>query len=180
MGNRTAFIGHRNVYYSIIKERLQTAIEQQIADGCKSFVMGIHGEFDEMALSACRFARSIHSDIQIEVVLTSYHTIQKKDEFDFVPYQDVDTIMYDIEDEHFKMQITVSNRKMIDECDTLICYVDKKRSPSGAKTAMNYAKRKGVKIINLFREDDDPTFGMTKEEKTNYWDKVFEKYRSKD
>ena len=66
---------------------------------------------------------------------------------------------------------------MIDTCDTLICYVDKKRSPSGAKTAMNYAKRKGLKIINLFREEDDPTFGMTHEEKLEYWDKVFAKYK---
>lgn len=178
MGNRTAFIGHRNVYYSIIKERLQTAIEQQIADGCKSFTMGTHGEFDEMALNACRSARLNHPDIKIEVVLTSYHTVEKKTEFDYVPYQDVETTMYDIEDEHFKNQIIVSNRKMIDQCDTLICYVNKKQSPSGAKMAMNYAKRKGLKIINLYREEDDPTFGMTKEERIKYWDKVFAKYRN--
>ena len=180
MGNKTAFIGHRKVLYGNIEERLKTVIEEQIADGCKTFTMGTHGEFDEMALSACRSARRDHPDIKIEVVLTSYHTVHKKDEFDYVPYQDVDTIMYDIEDEHFKRQITVSNRKMIDECDTLICYVDKKRSPSGAKTAMNYAERKGLKIINLFREEDDPTFGMTKEEKLKYWDEILAKYRAED
>ena len=69
---------------------------------------------------------------------------------------------------------------MIDECDTLICYIDKKRSPSGAKTAMNYTKRNGLKIINLFREEDDPTFGMTKEEKLKYWDEILAKYRAED
>jgi hypothetical protein len=56
---------------------------------------------------------------------------------------------------------------MIDTCDTLICYVNKKRSPSGAKTAMNYAKRKGLKIINLYHEEDEPTYSMTKEEYMN-------------
>lgn len=177
MGNKTAFIGHRKVLFGNIEERLKTAIDEQIADGCLSFTMGTHGEFDEMALSACRSARRDHPDIKIEVVLTSYHTIEKKDEYDSVPYQDVETVMYDIEDKHFKRQITVCNRQMIDTCDTLICYVDKKRSPSGAKTAMNYAKRKGLKIINLFREEDDPTFGMTHEEKLKYWDKVFAKYK---
>ena len=36
-----------------------------------------------------------------------------------------------------------------------------------------------MKIINLFREEDDPTFGMTHEEKLKYWDKVFAKYKKK-
>lgn len=62
---------------------------------------------------------------------------------------------------------------MIDKCDTLICYVDKKQKPSGAKTAMNYAKRKGLKIINLFKEEDSPTFGMTNDEKNNYFNNLF-------
>lgn len=30
---------------------------------------------------------------------------------------------------------------------------------------MNYAKRKGLEIMNLYDEKDDPTYGMTKEEK---------------
>lgn len=177
MESKTAFIGHRSVLYGDIKKRLQTVIEERIAEGCKVFTMGTHGEFDEMALSACRSARIIHPEIKIEVVLTSYHSVEKKTEFDSVPYQDVETVMYDIEDEHFKRQIIMCNRQMIDTCDTLICYVDKKRSPSGAKTAMNYAKRKGLKIINLFREEDNPTFGMTDEEKKKYWDELFEKYK---
>ena len=66
---------------------------------------------------------------------------------------------------------------MIDGCDTLICYVDKKQSPSGAKTAMNYAKRKGVRIINLFREEDSPTFGMTDDQKKEYWNSLFNNTR---
>lgn len=37
---------------------------------------------------------------------------------------------------------------------------------------MNYAKRKGLEIINLYDEKDDPTYGMTKEEK-NYYKKLF-------
>ena len=168
------FIGHREVLVGNIEERLKTAIEEQIANGCKLFTMGTHGEFDEMALSACRTVRQSYPDIKIEVVLTSYHIIERKNEFDFIPYQDVKTVMYDIENEHFKRKITISNRQMIDNCDTLICYVDKKISPSGAKRAMNYAKRKGLKIINLFRKEDDPTFSMTPEQRQAYWDKMLE------
>lgn len=80
--------------------------------------------------------------------------------------------MYEIEEEHFKRQIIISNRKMINDCDVLICYVNKKRNPSGAKLAMNYAKRKGLKIINLYKETDEPTYGMTEDEKQKYYDNL--------
>lgn len=38
---------------------------------------------------------------------------------------------------------------------------------------MNYAKRKGLEIINIFDKKDDPTYGMTKEEKEDYYKKLF-------
>lgn len=176
MKNKTAFIGHRQIFFdrNTIEKRLQIAIEQRIADGCTCFMMGTHGEFDQMALSTCKKARITHPEIIIEVVLTSYHIIEKKSEFDYVPYQDVQTVVFDIEDVHFKQQITESNKKMIGQSDTLICYVDTKRSPSGAKTAMNYAKRKGLNIVNIFDEKDDPTFGMSKQESQEYWNKLFQ------
>lgn len=41
---------------------------------------------------------------------------------------------------------------MIDNYDALICYVNKKHNPSGAKLAIIHAKRKGLEIINLHEE----------------------------
>ena len=58
--------------------------------------------------------------------------------------------MFEIEEVHYKRKITVSNQKMIDGCDTLICYVDEKSYGSGAKKAMRYTKRKGIEIIDLY------------------------------
>ena len=58
---------------------------------------------------------------------------------------------------------------MIDACDTLICYVDENAYRSGAKTSMRYAKRKGLKIINLYDEKDKPFYGMTDEEISAKW-----------
>lgn len=37
---------------------------------------------------------------------------------------------------------------------------------------MNYAKRKGLKIINLYSETDEPTYGMTEEQKQVYYDNL--------
>ena len=169
---KTAFIGHRQIFAKTLPQRLIDAIKAEIKSGCFSFTMGTHGEFDRLALQSCRKLREEYPELQIEVVLTSLHTIQKNDEWDSTPYSDVSTVLYDIEEAHFKQRITLSNRKMIDTCDALICYVDEKAYHSGAKTAMRYAKRKGLRIINLYDEKDSPFYGMTDEEISAKWKEI--------
>ena len=68
----------------------------------------------------------------------------------YTPYENVETVMYDIEQEHFKRKISISNKKMIDCCDTLICYVDTTRAYGGAVRAYKYAIKKGLHIVNLY------------------------------
>lgn len=159
MSKKVCFIGHRRIGFGDIRKKLKEVILQKIKDGCKFFTMGTHGDFDKLALSVCRELRHIYKEIKIEVVITSFKSIEPIIDHDeifgdekYTPYEDVETIMYNIEETHYKRQIIESNHQMIDSCDTLICYVNKKHNPSGAKLAMNYAKRKGLKIINLYRE----------------------------
>lgn len=176
---KVCFIGHRKIGFGPIRERLENEIKEAINEGKRSFIVGNHGEFDKITLSLLREARRNHPNIEIEVVLTSLKKAERQLLYDdkfgkeyYGPYKDVNTIMYEIEEEYFKRQIIISNRKMIDECKTLICYVNKKRNPSGAKLAMNYAKRKGLKIINLYKETDEPTYGMTEEQKREYYNNL--------
>ncbi len=166
---KAAFIGHRRIIAKDIEERLKNAIHTEIANGCTAFTMGTHGEFDSLALNMCRRLRSTYSDIEIEVVITSLNIVKKNGEYEVAPYADVKTVIYEIEDVYYKRQITLSNRQMIDACNTLICYVDTSKRRSGAKTALRYAEKRGLKIVNLFREEDKPFYGMTKEEIEEYW-----------
>lgn len=156
MKKRICFIGHRNIFYAPTKEKLKETIRKEIENGYKFFTMGTHGDFDKLALEVCRELRHTYKDIEIEVVVTSLNkikTIVYNDTFGhetYVPYNDVKTIMYDIESEHYKRKITISNRQMIDSCDTLIAYVDDQRSYGGAISAYKYAKKKGLRIINIY------------------------------
>ena len=146
---RTAFIGHRDAYLSVEdSRRLREIVEKLIASGCKCFTMGTHGNFDRVALSVCKEVRKTHPEIKIEVVLSSFH-MMTKDEYGYSPYEDVDTVMYDVEEVHYKRQIIYSNRRMIDNSDTLICYIREWQSWGGARAIMEYAKRKGLRIINI-------------------------------
>lgn len=157
---KVCFIGHRHIYnYKEIREKLYNIVEEKIKNGCKFFTMGTHGEFDEMALSVCRELRKIYTDIEIEVVITSFKTIEPIIDHDpifgdekYIPYSDVKTTMYDIEEEHYKRKIIVSNQQMIDNCDTLICYVNPAKTYGGAILAYKYAKKKGLQLVNLYNQ----------------------------
>ncbi len=158
MENKVAFIGHRQIFDESLKSRLYSAVEQQIKNGCKNFIVGTHGEFDKTALDVLRSLRKIYRDIKIEVVITSLAKIKPVIDHDekygdevYAPYADVETIMFDIEEKHFKQRITLSNKHMIDCSTALICYVDTAyKYSSGAKTIYKYAKKKGLTIVNLF------------------------------
>lgn len=180
MGKKTAFIGHRDIYCNDIEKRLTIAIENEIDLGCKYFTMGTHGEFDKLSLSVCKKLRHQNKDLEIEVVITSLNQIKPTIEIDekygkiiYDPFDDVKTIMYDIENEYFKKRITANNKQMIDNCDTLICYVDPNSKHSGAKNILNYAKKKGLKIINLFQKEDDFLADLSSQEKAELYKQFF-------
>ena len=60
-----------------------------------------------------------------------------------------DGIYYPLDNKtHFKNAITLRNKWMIDNADLLICYVEKGRK-GGAMTTLNYAKKQGLRVINL-------------------------------
>ena len=159
MNKKICFIGHRHIYnYKKIREKLYNIVEEEIKNGCEFFTMGTHGEFDEMALRVCRELRKVYTNIEIEVVITSFKEIEPIIDHDhifgdekYIPYSDVKTIMYDIEEEYYKRKIVVSNQQMIDNCDTLICYVNSTKTYGGAILAYKYAKKKGLHIVNLFK-----------------------------
>ncbi len=160
MNKKICFIGHRHIYnYKEIREKLYNIVEEEIKNGCKFFTMGTHGEFDEMALSVCRKLRKVYTDIEIEIVITSFKTIEPIIDHDpifgnekYIPYSDVKTIMYDIEEEHYKRKIVKSNQQMIDNCDTLICYVNTTKTYGGSILAYKYAKKKGLQLVNLYNQ----------------------------
>ena len=154
MKNNVCFIGHRNVFnYKDIKTKLYNEIKKQIKNGCKFFTLGTHGMFNQLVLSILRKLRKIYTDIEIEVVITSFCEIKPiiyGIDKNYTLYDDVKTVMYDIETVHYKRKIVVSNQHMIDNAKTLICYVDTSKNYGGAILAYKYAKKKGLHIVNLY------------------------------
>ena len=155
-----AFFGHRQIFNKqLVEERLIKVIEEVIPQGFSKFLIGSHGEFDSIALSTClRYKRRNNGNITINVVLTSLSALSRKkygySKADIYKNKGCEPILYDIEDEYIKNRIIASNKKMVDESDLIICYVDRNLHKSGAKSAILYALKQNKRVINLFKESD--------------------------
>ena len=158
MKKTIAFFGHREIYkQEIIKIKLMEILEEKVLQGYTNFLIGKHGDFDKIALKCCLELKSNNNNINIIIVLTTL-SLLKKDKFgfcdlDYYVNKGCQTMIYDIEEEYFKNRIIFSNKKMVDDSDLIICYVDLNKKSSGAKKAVEYAEKRGKEIINLHKED---------------------------
>ena len=150
-------IGHSLIKHLEVYDRLKNAIEQFIIGGCKHFIVGQHGEFDEYAKSCLLDLKIKYPDIRIEIVMRSprYMGAPKNSDPELF-YPDMlkepfDYLMYNIEDVYYKARIDFCNKRMIDDCDAVICYIDKTQIHSGAKRAYNYAKRQNKYVYNILQ-----------------------------
>lgn len=159
------FFGHRELFSKDIESRLREEIEKHIEEDVR-FIIGTHGNFDRLAFYVCKEFKKRYPKIKITLVFTSLSFLQKPTSRfaeERYLYEDVETMIYEIEDEHFKNQITTSNKKTVDDSDLVICYVDMKRYKSGAKRAVKYAIKRNKPVINLFKEEDRAVFRRRKE-----------------
>lgn len=154
------FFGHRQIYNDvIIRERLENTLKSVISKGFSRLIVGSHGDFDKLALSVgLNYKKSINKEIQINVVLTNLSSLNRGkygySQADIINDMGCEPIFYDVEEEYYKKKITVCNKKMVDDSDLIICYVDMEKYNSGAKKAVKYALKQNKWVINLFMEED--------------------------
>lgn len=155
-----AFFGHRKIFNrEEVKKRIMEKLLEITPIGYVNFLVGEHGEFDRIALSTVlEYKKRFNSGIKIYVVLTNMCSLNKTKRCcsaveDYIS-RGCETYFYDIEKEYFKNRIIVSNRKMVDDSDLIISYIDSSKYNSGAKLAVNYAIKNKKEVINLFNISD--------------------------
>ncbi len=155
-----AFFGHRQVLdKTAVQERLEKLLKEIVTSESVRLLIGCHGDFDKIALStSLKHKKNYNLETNINIVLTSLSFL-KKDEYgysksDFYKNLGCETMFYNIEEQYFKNRIYYSNKKMVEESDLIVCYVDMTAFKSGAKKAINYARKKGKRIFNLFENNE--------------------------
>lgn len=147
-----------------VRARLLAFVESLIIEQkVERFLIGNHGEFDSLALSVCKQLREKYQ-FEICLVFSTLSILKEKKDVAESLYGDITTMCYEIENVYFKNVITFTNQSMIDESDIVVFYVDEEDRRSRSKRFLNYAKKKNKVLYNLYRPEDDPFYGMTKEE----------------
>ena len=144
---RVAFIGHREIcdIRYVENEIEELALNLLRRYEFVEFNIGRNGDFDISAASAIKRAQNKYGTQNSSLNLILPY--KSKDECYFEKYYD--EIYYPLDNSiHFKSSIKKRNEWMIDNSDLLICYIEENRQ-GGALTALQYASKQGVKIINL-------------------------------
>lgn len=138
--------GHRDVFENI-SEQLYNTLFHIAEQGCETFYTGGMGDFDEMFSTAVRSIKNSYPDIKL-ICVKPYLTkeINEDGDYLFTLYDDI-IIPTELADVHYKSVITKRNRLMINWSNIVVGYV--KREYGGAYSALKYADKQGVEVINL-------------------------------
>jgi len=141
------FCGHSNCLFNDdIKEQLKTILREEIRKNptCK-FYLGGYGDFDGLCLRTLRELK--HDFPSIEILFITPYLDKNYSKLELAKYYYDDVIFPPIESVPRKFAILKRNEWMVEQADLVIAYV--KYSWGGAAKALEYAKRKKKRIINI-------------------------------
>lgn len=141
------FFGHSNCLFNDdIKEQLKNILVGEIIKNptCK-FYLGGYGDFDGLCLRTLKELKNDFPEIELIFITPYLDKNYSKLEFDKYHYDDV--IFPPIESVPRKFAILKRNEWMVEQADLVIAYI--KYSWGGAAKALEYAKRKKKRIINI-------------------------------
>lgn len=150
-----SLFGHRIMTdLSGIKKALTKEVENLIrTKEYVEFLVGRNGDFDVMAASTIREVRKRLDYGNCSLVLVLPHMTKEyrdnKESYD--SYYNSVEICEEAASAHFKAQLQIRNRQMIDRSDMVICCIE--HEEGGAYQAVKYAEKKKLEIINLAEED---------------------------
>jgi len=138
------FFGHKDTP-STIKPALEEAIADLIENqNCDSFLVGHQGSFDGIVLGVLRNLKQKYPNISYNVVLA--YMPGEKTEYEF--YAPEETMYPEgLESVHPRFAISWRNKWLVNECDFVICYIN--RSWGGAAQYVELAQKKNKSVINL-------------------------------
>lgn len=147
----TAFFGHKDTP-STVRPLLEQTVQHLIEENEEiTFLVGTHGTFDRMVQGVLREASERYPRISCSVVL-SYLPVGNNEQYE------LPTLYPEgIELAPKRFAISFSNNYMVNECDTVVCYIS--HDWGGAAQFVEKAKKKNKAIINLANSSDVNSVG---------------------
>ena len=165
------FIGHRTIKdKETIEKRLIEKVTTLIKEGVDTFYFGSRSRFDDLAWEVVSKLKEEYQEIKRIYVRSSYAYIDDSYK-NYLLESYEDTYMPDGVENAGAASYVERNQAMINSSDVCVFYYDENYLParrkqsrralsdyqpkSGTKIAFDYATKKGKKIINIAKEQDD-------------------------
>ena len=143
------FAGHRNIsatreLLSALRKHIEILITKE---NVSEFLVGNYGDFDFLSTKTVRELKKVYPHIKLILVIP--YLTKAINEYKEQFYEKYDSILIaDIPLSTPKnLRIIKSNQYMVDKADFLICYAN--HGWGGASQTVDYAKKKGINIVNL-------------------------------
>lgn len=153
---KVAVIGHRKInktqdFVNKLTEIIVNLIENEGAD---SFLFGSRSEFDDLCYDIITELRYKYPQIKRVYERAEYGKIDQDYLKTVLKYYEDTFYSYKVESSG-KLAYVTRNEILVLACDVLLVYYDQEYNPpkkgnSGTKKAVNYAKKKNKRIINVF------------------------------
>ncbi len=143
------FTGHKNTICSDeLREKISVAILENFVPEDTVFYCGGYGNFDNLCASVIRDIKKDFPELTL-IFVTPYITEGYQERLRYIKEARLyDEILYpELEKVPYKFAISKRNEWMTKKADLVIAFV--KNSWGGAYKTLEFAKRKGKKIINL-------------------------------
>lgn len=155
--HRCCFTGHRpkkiNLSEKEVKILLEKAIDNAIANGYVTFITGMASGSDIWAAEIVLERKKSNSNLHLICAVPYYgfeksRTITEQERYKRI-INDADLVK-EICDKYFKGCYQVRNEWMVNRSSLVIAVFNGQKS--GTKNTVDYAKQKGIKIINVLND----------------------------
>lgn len=149
MSKICSFAGHSQLSAKeSIYEKLLTTVEALItSEGITEFWTGNYGDFDRLSAGAVRALKDKHPEIRL-VLVVPYLTADINESRDYYSESYDEIVIADMPASTPKrLGIIKANQYMVNNSEVLVCFIE--HSFGGAAKTMEYAKKKGVRVVNL-------------------------------
>lgn len=155
MKKACCFTGHRRIAFShlqVLKEKLKKEILTLIDSGITEFIAGGALGFDTLVATVVLGIKKEYPDVKLSLYLPCPEQDKKWSDKDKAMYRDIlksaDNVKY-LFDRYVDGCMLERNRAMVNDAVICIAYHDG-RARSGTAMTVNYAKKCGVPVINLY------------------------------
>lgn len=144
------FTGHRHIEFTrmLIKD-LTNTVETLIKNGATDFYAGCAEGFDLLCEVVVLMFRSEYPHIRLHLVLPENQEAQVA-KWDFFSRKTYEWVTQLVSSAEVSPDYKSRNQRLVDCADICVCYYNEKDFRSGTGQTVRMAKKKNIKVLNLF------------------------------